>query len=193
MTAAAPFEGPWSWSEPRPSWSAGADGRLELTAPAGSDLYRVPGVREIDAVPGLSRTLDGDFTLSVRVAVAGTRFADAAGLLVHTAGGWAKCCVERAPDGRWSVVTVVSLPDSDEAAGPDLAAPGTELTVVREGRRLAFLHREDPAADHRFLRTLPIADGPLRVSLFAQAPFSDRCTAVFDAPQLSPEPLRDRR
>ncbi|MDH6115452.1 regulation of enolase protein 1 (concanavalin A-like superfamily) [Kitasatospora sp. MAP12-15] len=167
--------------------------RLELTAPAGSDLYRLPGVREIDAVPEVSRTLDGDFTLSVRVAVQGSRFADAGGLLVHTADGWTKACVERAPDGRWSVVTVVSRPESDEAAGPELAGPATELTVAREGRRLAFLHREEAAGDHRFVRTLRIPSGPLRVSLFAQAPFSERCTATFLDLRFSLEPLRDRR
>ncbi|MBY8885236.1 DUF1349 domain-containing protein [Streptomyces sp. PTM05] len=173
--------------------TGGADARLALTAPAGSDLYRVPGVREIDAVPEVSRTLEGDFTLSVRVAVDGTRFADAGGVLVHTADGWAKACVERAPDGGWSVVTVVSHPVSDEAAGPALRGPATELVVVREGRRLAFLHREDADGDLRFVRTLRVAEGPVRVSLFAQAPFSEACTAVFHTVRLLPEPLRDRR
>ncbi|MGP9022671.1 DUF1349 domain-containing protein [Streptomyces sp. BR1] len=183
----------WSWSGAERLNYADLTGPLELVAPVGSDLYRVPGVREIDAVPEVSRTLSGDFTLSVRVTVDGSRFADAGGLLVHTAEGWIKACVERAPDGRWSLVTVASLPVSDEAAGPGLAGSTTELTVVREDRRLAFLHREEATADRRFVRTLRIPSGPVRVSLFAQAPFSPRCTAAFEDLRLGPEPLRDRR
>ncbi|WP_369153510.1 DUF1349 domain-containing protein [Streptomyces sp. R17] len=189
--------GAWSWSGAEPSGHAGPDGHVAVTAPAGSDLYRMPGVREIDAVPSFGRDVEGDFTLTVRTevrpAAGGGRFADAGGVLVHTAGGWAKFCVERAPDGRWTLVTVVALPYSDEAAGPALAGPRAELGVVREGRRAAFLHRPEPAQGPCFVRTFTVPDGPLRVALFAQAPFSPSCTAVFDGPALSPEPLRDRR
>ncbi|NEA69000.1 DUF1349 domain-containing protein [Streptomyces sp. SID12488] len=187
----------WSWSDGRPACFAGPAGSLTVTAPGGSDLYRMPGVREIDALVHASRPVEGDFTLSVRAEVrpdGGTgRFADAGGVLVTTADGWAKFCVERAPSGDWTLVTVVSAPYSDEAAGPVLDGPRAELTVVREGRRAALLHRPDPEGEPRFVRTFTVPEGPLRVGLFAQAPFSASCTAVFDGVRLDPEPLRDRR
>ncbi|MGW4598334.1 DUF1349 domain-containing protein [Streptomyces sp. NPDC004457] len=191
------FDDSWSLPGDRASARLRPDGALEVTAPAGSDLYRMPGIREVDGVPEVSRLVEGDFTLTVRVSVhgaaGGARFSDAGGLLVHTADGWAKICVEPSPQGRWGLVTVVSRPDSDEARGPDLAGPAAELVLVREGTRLAFLDRVKETGETRFVRTLTVPPGPLRVSLFAQAPFSEHCTAVFDHLNITPEALRDRR
>ncbi|MGW7413573.1 DUF1349 domain-containing protein [Streptomyces sp. NPDC054863] len=203
--ATAPDTG-WTWSDGRP-YTPGADegqthptgadgGRFVVTAEAGADLYRMPGVREIDRLPSLGREVTGDFTLSVRAEVRDTdggRFADAAGIVLHTDAGWAKFCVERTPSGSWSLVTVVSQPWSDEAAGPALDGPCADLTVVREGQRLAFLYGPGPDAAPRFVRTFTVPDSALRVGLFAQAPFSPSCTAVFDRLRHDPEPLRDRR
>nr|WP_239075000.1 DUF1349 domain-containing protein [Streptomyces sp. SID10853] len=175
---------------------AAGRGRFVVTAAAGADLYHIPGVREIDRLPSLGRDFTDDFTLSVRAEVrdaGGGRFADAGGIVLHTAAGWAKFCVERSPTGAWTLVTVVSQPCSDEAAGPSLDGPRARLTVVREGPRVTFLHAAGQEAEPRFLRTFTMPAGALRVGLFAQAPFSPSCTAVFDHLHHDPEPLRDRR
>ncbi|MEU4950470.1 DUF1349 domain-containing protein [Streptomyces lavendulae] len=167
---------------------------LEIRADGGADLFAMPGFHEASGVPLLGRTLTGDHTVRTRVAVRGGAFGDAGGILVHGADGWFKVCVERTRAGTWAVVTVVSRPLSDEAAGPALAGPDAELLVTREGGRHAVFCREDPDGPWLFVRTfLGPADAEVRLALFAQAPFSDACTAVFTGVRWSPRALADRR
>ncbi|MFE3650982.1 DUF1349 domain-containing protein [Streptomyces sp. NPDC059101] len=167
---------------------------LRVRAPRGADLFRMPGAYEASGIPRLSRRVTGDHTLWTRVTVDGREFGDAGGIVVHDGAGWFKVCVERTRAGGWAVVTVVSHPVSDEAAGPVLAGPDAELLVTREGRRYAVFHREHDGGDWRFVRTFFGADeADVRVGLFAQAPFSDACTASFAPLRLAPTALADRR
>ncbi len=157
----------------------------------------MPGAYEAGGVPLLSRTVTGDHTAWTRITVDGHAFGDAGGIAVHGADGWFKACVERTRAGGWAVVTVVSRPVSDEALGPALSGPRADLLVTREAARHAVFCRERPDEDWRFVRTFTgvAADGEqdLRLGLFAQAPFSDACTAAFTAPQYVPSALPDRR
>ncbi|TPQ20074.1 DUF1349 domain-containing protein [Streptomyces sporangiiformans] len=196
----APFPGEWSWLGPPAEWTAGpSSGELRLTAGAGADLYAMPAVREVDALPALVRRFDGDFRLQAHVTVEdGDTFADAGGLVVLTGAGSVKVCVERTTSGSWAVVTVASLPHSDEAMGPSLPGPAAELLVTRQGQRFAALFRtpvRTPAdGDWRFARTFTLPDSrEVWAGVFAQAPLSDRCTAEFRGLSSSPVPLRDRR
>ncbi|MDX2938366.1 DUF1349 domain-containing protein [Streptomyces ipomoeae] len=191
-----PFPGEWHQVGPRAEWTVGpSPGELRLTAGAGADLYAMPGVREVDALPALVRPLDGDFRFHAHVTVEdGGTFADAGGLVVLTDTGSVKVCVERTTSGSWAIVTVVSLPHSDEAMGPELTGPSAELLVTRQGTRFATLFRTPADADWRFARTLTLSGSrEVRAGVFAQAPLSDSCTAVFHGLSLSPVPLRDRR
>ncbi|GAA4931228.1 DUF1349 domain-containing protein [Streptomyces coeruleoprunus] len=169
-------------------------GELTVRAHRGADLFTMPGSYEANGVPLLGRTVRGDHTVRVHVGVDGHAFGDAGGIAMHGADGWFKVCVERTRAGGWAIVTVVSRPESDEATGPALAGPRAELLVTREGRRHAVLFREDPAGDWRFVRTFLGTDAPdVRLGLFAQAPFSDACTASFTAPRYAAVALADRR
>ncbi|MER5810399.1 DUF1349 domain-containing protein [Streptomyces sp. NPDC002033] len=189
-----PFDDPrWSFSGPGTAPVREA-ATLEVRAERGADLFAMPGFHEAAAVPALARAVTGDHTVRTRVAVTGGAFGDAGGIVVHGADGWFKVCVERTRAGGWAVVTVVSRPASDEAVGPALAGPAAELLVTREGGRHAVFCREDPAGAWRFVRThLGPAEGGVRLGLFAQAPFSDACTAVFTGARLAPVALADRR
>ncbi|MFE9775832.1 DUF1349 domain-containing protein [Streptomyces sp. NPDC005931] len=181
------FDGPGTRSVPR-------TGLLEVRAARGADLFAMPGAYEASAVPLLGRWVDGDHTLRVRVAVDGHAFGDAGGIVVHTSDGWFKVCVERTRAGGWAIVTVVSRPVSDEAAGPALDGPHADLLITREGRRHAVFHRAAPGRGWRFVRTFfGPDDRGVRVGLFAQAPFSDSCTASFSALRHAPVALADRR
>ncbi|WP_236243680.1 DUF1349 domain-containing protein [Streptomyces sp. CC228A] len=170
---------------------------LAVRAARGADLFSMPGAYEAGGVPLLSRTVTGDHTAWTRITVDGHAFGDAGGIAVHGADGWFKACVERTRAGGWAVVTVVSRPVSDEALGPALSGPRADLLVTREAARHAVFCRERPDEDWRFVRTFTgvAADGEqdLRLGLFAQAPFSDACTAAFTAPQYVPSALPDRR
>ncbi|GAA2638835.1 DUF1349 domain-containing protein [Streptomyces axinellae] len=191
---AAPFPGAWYWLGPPAGAVRPVPEELRLTAGAGTDLYAMPAVREIDALPALVRQFDGDFRLSAGVVVEdGARFADAGGLVVRTGAGWVKLCVERTVAGSWAVVTVASLPYSDEAMGPALPGPRADLLVTREGRRFAGLFRTSRDADWRFVRTLCLPEGPLWAGVFAQAPLSAGAIVRFHDLACGPEPLRDRR
>lgn len=191
---ALPFDDPrWSFAGPGTLPVRDAS-TLEVRADRGADLFAMPGFHEAPAVPALATTLTGDHTLWTRVAVTGGAFGDAGGIVVHGADGWFKACVERTRAGGWAVVTVVSRPASDEAVGPALAGPAAELLVTREGGRHAVFCREDADRPWRFVRTfLGPARGGVRLGLFAQAPFSDACTAAFTGARLAPVALADRR
>ncbi|MFB6980792.1 DUF1349 domain-containing protein [Streptomyces scopuliridis] len=190
----ATFPAGWQWSGPATARHTDHEaGILRLEAPAGADLFVMPGVREVDRLPALTRPVTHDFRLEALVDVeGGTRF-DAGGILVDTGNGSLKLCVERAVSGGWSVVTIVTRPTSDEAAGPSLVGPAAGLLVTRQGERLATFFREPDEPDWRFARTLTVPATELRVGVFAQAPLSDGCTAVFRDVKTSPTPLRDRR
>ncbi|UNT00313.1 DUF1349 domain-containing protein [Streptomyces tubbatahanensis] len=191
---AAPLPGTWYRLGPPAESVRPAPGGLRLTAGAGTDLYAMPAVREIDALPALVRRFDGDFRLCAGVVVEdGTRFADAGGLVVRTGAGSVKLCVERTAAGSWAVVTVASLPYSDEAMGPALPGPRADLLVTRQGRRFAGLFRTPGDADWRFARTLCLPEEPLWAGVCAQAPFSAGSTTRFHDLTCGPEPLRDRR
>lgn len=181
------FEGPGSGSLAHP-------GELRVRVPRGADLFRMPGSYEASGTGTWGLTVAGDHTLWTRVGVEGRAFGDAGGIVVHDREGWFKVCVERTRAGGWAIVTVVSRPLSDEATGAALAGPGAGLLVTREGRRHAVFHREHDDGDWRFVRTFTGAAGPeVRVGLFAQAPFSDACTASFTRPGFAPTALADRR
>ncbi|MGX1546060.1 DUF1349 domain-containing protein [Streptomyces adustus] len=181
------FEGPGSTSLPHP-------GELRVRVPRGTDLFRMPGSYEASGVGTWGRSVAGDHTLWTRVGVEGQAFGDAGGIVVHDREGWFKVCVERTRSGGWAIVTVVSRPLSDEATGAALAGPGAGLLVTREGRRHAVFHREHDDEEWRFVRTFTGGGDPeVRVGLFAQAPFSDACTASFTPPGFAPAALADRR
>ncbi|MBB1253296.1 DUF1349 domain-containing protein [Streptomyces sp. OF3] len=184
----------WRWSGEPAAWSL-TGGSLEITAPGHSDLYSLPGSHEVANLPLLQRAVHGDFTAWTRVTVRrGSSFADAGGLALHGAEHWLKVCVERGRDGGWSIVTVVSAPHSDEAAGPALVTPAADLLITRQGRRCAVRVRADATEPWRVVRTF---HGPpetrLRLGLFAQAPFSESASATFEPVRLAATALADRR
>ncbi|MBP2478627.1 regulation of enolase protein 1 (concanavalin A-like superfamily) [Crossiella equi] len=188
------FHGRWTWQGGAvPARYSLREGVLSVTAPAGADHFRMPGVREVASLPLLCRPVEGDFTAVVTVSAAGQRFADAAGLALVGLDGVAKLCVERMPDGRWAICTVVSDPHSDEAAGPTLAGPVAQLMITRERSRVAMFHRQPGEPDWHFTRTFTSAVAGTRLALFAQAPLSEACTGEFSGFDLSPGAQRDRR
>ncbi|NBM18199.1 DUF1349 domain-containing protein [Streptomyces sp. GC420] len=193
-TAVIGFDDPgWSFSGPG-AVSLPHPGELRVRVPRGADLFRMPGSYEASGTGTWGRAVAGDHTLWTRVGVEGRAFGDAGGVVVHDRAGWFKICVEHTRAGGWAIVTVVSRPLSDEATGAALAGPGAELLVTRQGRRHAVFHREHGGQEWRFTRTfLGGGDPEVRVGLFAQAPFSDTCTASFTPPGFAPAALADRR
>ena len=185
----------WAWPESPGVQCLHRPEELTIQAQPGSDLIRIPGVREIDRVCAYQRPISGDFTVTVSVSVQGERFADAAGIVVRDGdGGWLKAAVERTRSLEWAVFTIVSLPNSDEACGAVLPAAQADLLVTRERTRFAVLHKNADQQDWIFARTFRwAAPETISLGLFAQAPFSDGSFARFEHLNVSAQPMRDRR
>ena len=172
----------WAWWNEPASWNLGDDGKLTMWAAAGSDLFFMPEIRNINCLSAFERPIKGDFTLSVWVNVKGDMFADAAGILLRSdKHGWLKVCIERSQSLKWTVESVVSSPYSDEARGPKVSCGCGGLLLTREGPHIGILWSEYEAmTEWEFLRAIwwPCPEY-VQVGLFAQAPFSSGCTGAF--------------
>ena len=162
-------------------WELQPVGLLRARATAGSDLFYMPGIREIDDISSWAQAVEGDFTVSIQVSVEGDTFADGAGILLRSPSAWAKSCIERKRRAGWSVVTVVSVPISDESYGPHLLEGCGTLLATRQDRRIAFFWHSQDHSDWEFIRTFWWPDSlPIELGFFTQAPFSGGHTVIFD-------------
>src|ERR1700704_1626591 len=109
-----PFELAWL-SDPE-RWTIAA-GKLTIVAGPQTDWFIDPAGDKDPVVnaPALVGAVDGDFMLSARVSVDFRETFDAGVLMLHANDGcWAKLCLERSPEGRPMVVSVVTRQLSDD-------------------------------------------------------------------------------
>ena len=182
------------WSVEPENWTLSDERELSFSASRATDLFHVPGIREIDTAVALLLSQAGSFTLRARVQVAGRKFADAGGLLLRgDAGQWLKVCVELDRRACWSLVTVATAPISDEARGPFLTDGAAWLLLSREDTRLLVLYSLD-GVTWEFARTMHMSlPSSVNVGVFGQAPFSDGCQLKFSDVEISATPTPDRR
>ncbi|HUA29602.1 MAG TPA: DUF1349 domain-containing protein [Streptosporangiaceae bacterium] len=174
-------------AEGAPACAAEVDGdSVTLTGAPKSDLFLDPAGDGTgpDAGRFLCEPPAGDFTLRARVDVGFRATFDAAVLLVQAStSAWAKLCLEYSPQGRPTVVTVVTRGLSDDANAFEIAGTAAWLRVTRSGRAWAF-HASVDGAYWRLVRyfTLGEHDAGLtaRVGFLAQSPAGAGCRAVFD-------------
>lgn len=139
----------------------------------------------------------GDFTLRARVDVDFHATFDAAVLLVlASASVWAKLCLEYSPQGRPTVVTVVTRGISDDSNSFQTAATSAWLRVTRSGRAWAF-HASADGGYWRLVRYFGLGEREsgltARVGFLAQSPTGQGCRAVFDQIAFSPGAPADLR
>lgn len=182
------------WSVEPENWTFSDKRQLSFAAARGTDLFYVPGIREIDTAVALLLSQAGSFTLRARVQVSGRKFADAGGLLLRgDAGQWLKVCVELDRRERWSLVTIATAPISDETRGPFLTDGAAWLLLSREETRLLVLYSLD-GVRWEFARTLHMSlPFSVNVGVFGQAPFSDGCQLKFSDVEIAATPTPDRR
>lgn len=173
---------------------AGNDKTWKLKSNAGDDIFFMPGTREIDRVTELPARLENSFTVSVKVNVSGSRFADAAGLLLRTDNAWIKFCIEFDTKQNWRVVSIYSNPVSDESYSDVLINSEATLILTRDQRRIALWYSTDGNITRQFVRTFHLpSDAAVELSCFTQAPFSESTEAVFSEVFYSAEPMKDKR
>lgn len=182
-----------------------ADGALEVSAPAHTDLFVDPsgatgdsGVAAesmLNAVTLLGDPGDGDFQLSARVTVGFRGTYDAGVLLLWSdERTWAKLCFERSPHAEHMVVSVVTRDTSDDANGFVVDGDTVHLRVSRIGRVFAF-HASTDGARWSFVRAFTLGDAGLtaRVGFEGQSPVGDGCSARFDDIRFERRTLGDLR
>jgi uncharacterized protein len=188
-------------AEGAPACTADVDGdSVTLTGAPKSDLFLDPAGEGTgpDAGRFLGDPPVGDFTLRARVDVGFRATFDAAVLLVQaSASAWAKLCLEYSPQGRPTVVTVVTRGLSDDANAFEVDAASAWLRMTRSGRAWAF-HASADGDYWRLVRYFTLGEGEggpgARVGFLAQSPTGAGCRAVFDGITFSagaPADLRD--
>lgn len=175
-------------------------GAVVLTSGPRTDLFLDPAGDGSgpDAGRFLGEPPAGDFALRARVEVGFRSTFDAGVLIVHAgASVWAKLCFEFSPQGRPTVVTVVTRGLSDDSNSFEVEGTSVWLRMTRSGRAWAF-HASTDGLWWRMVRYFALGEheGGLtaRVGFMAQSPIGEGCRAVFDEIAFSagaPADLRD--
>ena len=137
----------------------------------------------------------GDFSLSARVRVEGSRSTFDAGALAVWIGPdrWAKLCFEWSPAAEPMVVSVVTNDWSDDCNSVVVAPDGVRLRVSRCESAWAFHYSVDGIV-WRFVRLFRLHSADVaHVGFLAQAPVGDGCTALFDEIRYEDKPPSDLR
>src|SRR5690606_12379638 len=122
------------------AWRIEGDDTLVLSAGPRTDLFTDPGGqgRYANAHALLGR-LDGDFTLSARITAEPAATYDAGVLLLYAGEDtWAKLCLELSPQGRPTIVSVVTRGVSDDCNSIPVDGADVRLRIARLGPAYAF-------------------------------------------------------
>jgi regulation of enolase protein 1 (concanavalin A-like superfamily) len=187
------FPAPLRWLNPAASWRIDGDDALTVTAGSGTDLFADPGTLDrFGNAPALVGLIEGEFTLSARMAFDSRAAFDAGVLLLY--GGertWAKFCLEVSPQGRLTVVSVVTRGVSDDCNSITVDGDAARLRVSRVGRAFAF-HVAADDGNWQLIRYFAL-DGEPETGFLAQSPTGDGCSVRFTEIRHAPERLGDLR
>ncbi|MFC4062342.1 DUF1349 domain-containing protein [Planomonospora corallina] len=175
------------------SWKVEGEDTLVVGAGARTDLFSDPGGpdRFADA-PALVGRLDGDFMLSARVRLDTRATYDAGVLLLYgDAGRWAKLCLELSPQGRPTIVSVVTRGVSDDCNSFPVEGDDVRLRISRIGTAFAF--HADPGTGFWHLVRYFALDGDLECGFLAQSPTGEGCTVRFEEIRFRAERLKGLR
>jgi uncharacterized protein len=188
------FPAPLRWLNQPVDWRVEGPDALAITAGPRTDLFSDPGgaTRHANA-PALVGLLAGDFTLSarIRVALAGTYDA---GVLVLYAGkdAWAKLCLERSPQGRPTIVSVVTRGVSDDCNAFPVEGDGVRLRIARVGPAYAF-HAAVGDDFWHLIRYFALDGADAAAGFLAQAPTGEGCAVRFEQIRYAGTTLTDLR
>lgn len=168
------------------------DDELRIDAGARTDLFTDPGgSAPTRNSPVLLADVDGDFTLSCRVAPSFKETFDAGVLMTYGDDRtWAKLCFEYSPRHEPMVVSVVTRGVSDDCNSAVIDADQVWLRVARLGPAVAFHYSLDGSYWH-LVRHFAL-DGT-SAGFSAQSPTGEGCTTVFDQIHFTRERLADLR
>jgi hypothetical protein len=191
--AAVPM--PLRWLRRPLRWRSDDGSSLTIVAGGRTDLFVDPGgASQARNAPCLVGPPGGDFQLSARVTVELAATYDAGVLLLHAHDqAWAKLCLERSPQGRPTIVSVVTRGVSDDCNSMVVDGPRVWLRVARMGAAFAF-HASTDGAFWQLVRYFALEEAErAAVGFLAQSPTGEGCSATFDQIRYTPERLDDLR
>jgi regulation of enolase protein 1 (concanavalin A-like superfamily) len=188
---------------PELSWTAGdgeadyTDGVLTLRGGAATDwIVDALGGERQDTATALVFPAPDEFSLSARVVVPAPRTTYDAGALVlwSDRDHWVKLAFEQSPQGRGTVVSVVTNDFSDDSNAWAMDGESVWLRISRIGPGWA-LHASADGRWWDLVRVLRLnAGGPVSVGFLAQSPMGDGREVRFESIVLTataPAELRD--
>jgi regulation of enolase protein 1 (concanavalin A-like superfamily) len=177
-----------------PVTARASDELIELVAGPQTDLFRPPdgGPPTLNAPAMVANVPDRDFVLSAHVEAELRATFDAGALVLwHDERTWAKLAVELSPEGRPTVVTVVTRGRSDDCNSVALDRPEAQLRLARIGDTFAF-HLQG-AGRWELIRHFSLGTASVRAGFLAQSPTGDGCTARFRLVRVESRSLDDVR
>ena len=176
---------PLQWDTLPAAWALVGGDQLTIAAGPKTDLFIDPqgGSAALNA-PRLVFRPDGDWMLSARVRVEFVSTYDAGAIVL---------CFEYSPQGRPTVVSVVTRGSSDDANAFAVDGDEVALRVARLGAAFAF-HACTDGEHWQLVRyfTLGMGDA-ISVGFTGQSPSGSGCTATFADIRFIPERLADPR
>lgn len=157
------------------------DGAVTVAAPACTDWFHDPTRGSVvRSAPMLLAPTRGPARLSARVQVDHRDTFDAGVLMVFEGADlWSKVCLERAPDARNLVVSVVTRGHSDDANAFEVRSDAVHLRVTHRGTSYA-IHASVDGVQWEFVRHMRLGGATEAWwGVGVQAPVGPGCTATF--------------
>jgi len=193
----AAYPGPLSWKNAPVSFRILGDDSIALESGPATDWFVDPvDVNwDKDSAPcALFTPPDREFLFSAKVKVPFASMFDAG--TIHLRVGeklWGKLCFEFSPQGKPTVVSVVTHGKSDDCNGPTIDGNEVYLRVAVTPGSIAF-HYSTDGAFWNMARFFTLGDHTgMRVGLSAQSPCGKGCEAVFSEIRYRAGRLSDNR
>ncbi len=184
---------PLTWWNTPVSHAVEPPDRLTIGAGPATDVFGDPGgtARTANA-PALLAELAGDFTLAARVELDFRTTYDAGVLFLHVDGdNHAKLCLELSPQGRPTIVSVVTRGGVSDDCNSFTVDSGARLRITRIGGAYAF-HADTGDGFWHLVRYFALP-GPARVGFLAQSPLGEGQTVRFTEIAHTTAPPEDLR
>ena len=185
--------GTLSWQNSPRTWNLDSKNVLTISSDAKTDWFVDPfdGTLAKNA-PILLFTPGSDYVLSVRVSVNFATKWDAGALMLWGDDHhWAKLSFELSPEGKPTLVTVVTRGLSDDCNSLPLQGDSVHLRIAKSGNAYVFYFSTD-GETWQILRTFSLdTQLPVRVGFESQSPAGAGVVAMFSAISYDPHRIGD--
>ena len=173
--------GTLKWQNTPRSWNMDSKNVLSISSNAKSDWFVDPFDGTVaNNAPILFFTPGSDYVLSARVTVKfATKWDAGALMLMGDDHHWAKLSFEFSPDGKPTLVTVVTRGLSDDCNSMSLPGNSVALRIAKSGTTYVFYFSTDEQ-NWQILRTFSLdTELPVRVGFESQSPAGAGAVAEF--------------